>query len=105
MVKLNHYDIRGMCHDFFKKLPLSSNTIHLLPTKSSDTCPIEHGVIQGSSLGPLFFLIYINDIFNSSKWAPIVLFADNTNIFVSETNKNDVYKNANQVVSDKHNMC
>ena len=53
--------------------------------------------------GPLLSLIYINDIVNSSKLAHFVLFADDTNIFVSGANKNEAYINANKVLSDIHN--
>ena len=51
--------------------------------EKSDSANIAFGVPQGSVLGPLLFLLYINDIVNCTKDAKFVLYADDTNIFVS----------------------
>ncbi len=51
-------------------------------------------------LGPLLFLLYINDIVNSSSLGKFVLFADDTNIFDSERTARKAYANGNAVLRD-----
>ena len=57
---------------------------------SSDYKTILCGIPQGSIIGPLLFILYINDLANVSDKLKFILFADDTNVFVSGKNIKNV---------------
>ena len=87
--KLKHYGIRNNALLWFKSYLSNRTQFIQIGDKLSDVGNIKHGVPQGSILGPLLFLIYINDIIESSNILKFFLFADDTTVFYSDkTNAN-----------------
>ena len=57
------------------------------------------GVPQGSILGPLLFLLYVNDLKNASTILDPIMFADDTNLFYSHSNIKTLFKTVNEKLS------
>ena len=78
--KLEHYGIRGLANEWFKSY--LSNRKHYVSINGYDSnlADVKFRVLQGSVLGPLFFLIYINDLNQALKFCKVHHFADDTNL-------------------------
>lgn len=81
--KLNSYGIRGLPLAWFTSYLTNRQQYVALGNTESPKQTMTCGIPQGSVLGPLLFLIYINDLPNCSKILTFRIFADDTNVFAS----------------------
>ena len=84
--KLEFYGIRGLTHDWIKSYQRDRKQSVAFGDNFSDYQTVKCGIPRGSILGPLLFILYINDIVSSSNLLKFILFADDTNILYSNKN-------------------
>ena len=94
--KLYNYGIRGISHDFVKSYLTNRSQYVEIQGGSSNSLSITCGVPQGSILGPILFLVYINDLCKCTKLLKLFLFADDTTILFSLKDINELIKVMNK---------
>ena len=92
--KLEWYGVRGKALDWFRSY-LHNRKQYTQYKVPSEPLNITHGVPQGSILGPLLFILYINDLPQSIKHLKPILFADDTNLFNSNSNYSTLISQTN----------
>jgi hypothetical protein len=86
--KLYYNGVRGTAFNWFKDYLSNRKQYTCVGNVNSSLSDIVCGVPQGSVLGPLLFLLYINDIANASSITKPRIFADDTYLFVRVRDKN-----------------
>jgi hypothetical protein len=94
--KLFKYGVRGVCLDWFKSYFSNRKQFVTFNNFNSTRKDIICGVPQGSILGPLLFLLYVNDMVNVSNILFSILFADDTNLFLTGKNLSATINNMNK---------
>lgn len=89
LLKLHHYVVRGKVYKWFQSYLSNREQFVCVSGHDSDSLFVTCGVPQGFVLGPLLFLLCINDLPNASKFLTFHVFADDTSIYCSYKNLND----------------
>ena len=100
--KLEFYGIRGVVKDLFTSYLRNRMQMMSLVSVNSDIQTVCCGVPQGSVLGPLLFLIYINDFHNCSELLDFHLFADNASLFFKHKDINILESEINSELANVH---
>ena len=93
--KLDHYGIRGTANKWFESYLSNRQQFVTINDKHSSLKPMNFGVPQGSVLGPLLFLIYINDLHKAIHYSTTRHFADDTNLLISNHSPKQLRKQLN----------
>ena len=100
--KLNYYGIKGIPNMWFETFLKERYQYTTIKEYSSDQLMSTHGVPQGSVLGPLLFLIFINDLHKAIIHSSVHHFADDTNLLLGEKSLKKINKLVN---SDVKALC
>ena len=97
---MHHYGIRGIAHKWF--VSYLNNRKQRVVYNNSQSCfkSIKCGVPQGSILGPLLFLLYINDLASVCHSSMPIFFADDTNLFLKGTDLKLMESEINKELND-----
>ena len=99
--KLENYGIKGTNLSWFRShLTNRKQCIQITNDSKNDLRSTICGVLQGSILGPLIFLVYVNDLPSSSKISNPIMFAEDTNLFYEHKNVIKLFATVNEKLTN-----
>ena len=101
LVKFWSFGITGNLWRWFQAYLTSRKQCVRVNNITSELLPVISGVPQGSILGPVLFLIFVNDITDSLVSSTVALFADDTKCFKAIRSSLDSYS----LQEDIHRLC
>ena len=90
LMKLHSYGIRGKLHDWLTAYLQNRSQFVVVNGEKSYPAEVKSGVPQGSVLGPLLFILYLNDLHSYINHSTVRSFADDTRILKEFKNTNDI---------------
>ena len=90
--KLSHYGIRGLSNKWFESYLTGRKQFVSIDNIDSQLKDVIYGVPQDSVLGPLLFLIYMNDLHKAIKYSTVHHFADDTNLLYTNKSLKSIHK-------------
>ena len=103
IAKLDYYGLRGLIKDWLISYLSNRTQFVSINNNQSDYLSVDCGVPQGSILGPLLYLIYVNDISNSITQGKILSFADDTSLYLSDNDLENLNHDANTEINNLYN--
>ena len=103
--KLSFYGIRGIIFDWFADYLADRSHVTMIDGSQSSTNEVKMGVPRGSVLGPVLFLLFVNDLPNFSEILTSILFADDANLSMSGPDPAELIMIANIELNKLRNWC
>uniref|UniRef100_V5GAM1 RNA-directed DNA polymerase n=1 Tax=Anoplophora glabripennis TaxID=217634 RepID=V5GAM1_ANOGL len=100
MTKLYAYGIRGLALGWVKTFLENRTQYVSINNNNSESHQVKQGVPQGSVLGPVLYLLYVNEIDSLSSSTHFTIYADDTSLITSNMNENALEADCNSLLSN-----